>query len=112
MTERDKKYLSDILIAIDFIEEFLKGIDSFQKYSIDTKTKSAVERQLVIIGEAVNMFLKSSPTNKLENAQKIISFRNHLVHAYDSIDDSIVWAITQNYLGPLKMEIIKMVSNN
>jgi uncharacterized protein with HEPN domain len=110
MTERDKKYLSDILIAIDFIEDFLKGINSFKKYSEDTKTKSAVERQLVIIGEAVNNFLKSSPSNTLDNAQKIVSFRNHLVHAYDSVNDNIVWAIIQNHLPLLKTEIINKLS--
>jgi len=106
MTERDKKYLSDILIAIDFIEDFLNKINSFKKYSGDAKTKSAVERQLVIIGEAVNNYLKSSSSNTLDNAQKIISFRNHLVHAYDSVNDNIVWAIIKNHLPLLKTEII------
>ncbi len=110
MTEKDKKYLSDILIAIDFIEEFLKGTGSFEKYSGDAKTKSAVERQLVIIGEAVNNFLKSSASNSIKSAQQIISFRNHPVHAYDSIDDAIVWAITKNHLHPLRAEIIEKLS--
>lgn len=48
------KYLSDILRSIDLIESFLTGIDSFEKYQSDFKTQSAIERQLGIIGEAVN----------------------------------------------------------
>ena len=57
MTERAKKYLFDILFSIDAINEFLKGFD-FLKYQNDLKTKSAVDRQLSIIGEVVNKFSK------------------------------------------------------
>jgi uncharacterized protein with HEPN domain len=53
MTERGRKYLSDIQLAIELIESFVEGIDSFDNYSQDLKTQSAVERQLGIIGEAV-----------------------------------------------------------
>jgi uncharacterized protein YutE (UPF0331/DUF86 family) len=35
----------------------------------------------------------------------IIGFRNILVHAYDSIDDEIVWAIIKRHLSPLKEEV-------
>ena len=51
MTERSKKYLSDIFISIEFIEDFIADIKTFPDYQRDTKTKSAVERQLGIIGE-------------------------------------------------------------
>ena len=59
MTEKGKKYLSDILMAIDLIEQFTSDISGFSSYDSDLKTQSAVERQLVIIGEALNMFKKS-----------------------------------------------------
>ena len=45
------------------------------------------------------------PEEALENAKKIIGFRNILIHTYDAIDNSIVWAILKNHLGPLKEEI-------
>ena len=54
MTDRSRKYLSDILAAIGLIEEFLSGINDFRTYQSDQKTKSAIERQLGIIGEAIN----------------------------------------------------------
>ena len=44
MTERGRKYLSDILIAINLIESFTKDIDSFEDYTADLKTQSAIER--------------------------------------------------------------------
>jgi uncharacterized protein with HEPN domain len=89
MTERSKKYLSDILISIEFIEEFIADIKTFLDYQLDTKTKSAVERQLGIIGEAVNKYRQEGNPD-LTQTQQIIQFRNRLIHAYDSVDDSIV----------------------
>jgi uncharacterized protein with HEPN domain len=109
MTERGKKYLSDILIAIELIESFLKDIDSFDTYAADQKTQSAVERQLGIVGEAVNKFLQECPDEKFEHTEQIVGFRNRIIHAYDSIDNSIVWVILKRYLGPLKEEVQKMI---
>jgi uncharacterized protein with HEPN domain len=42
--EKSKKYLSDILMAIELIEEFTLGITDFNLYDKDRKTQSAVER--------------------------------------------------------------------
>ena len=79
--ERAKKYLSDILHAISLIEEFSSSVNDFKAYVDDPKTKSAVERQLAIVGEAINKYLKLDETNYFQNARQIISFRNWLVHA-------------------------------
>ncbi len=54
MKEKSLKYLSDILLAIDLIEDFTDGILEFHDYETDFKTQSAVERQLRTIGEALN----------------------------------------------------------
>jgi len=40
----------------------------------------------------------------LENARKIVGFRNRLIHAYDAVDSSMVWAIIKRHLPPLKEE--------
>jgi uncharacterized protein with HEPN domain len=105
MTEKSKKYLSDILMAIELIEEFIVDDKDFTLYDQDRKTQSAVERQLAIIGEALNQFKKLEPQIKIENDKQIISFRNRLVHAYDSLDNSMIWVIICRHLTPLKIEI-------
>jgi len=51
--DRKKKYYDDIIFSISLIDEFLIEISLFSQYKIDRKTKSAVERQLAIIGEAI-----------------------------------------------------------
>lgn len=105
MKEMSRKYLSDILIAIELIENFTSDISDFDEYERDLKTQSAVERQLVIIGEALNKLKKSEPDLIIENGRQMIGFRNRLVHAYDSIDNSIVWVILKKHLTNLKSEI-------
>ncbi|MBN1925054.1 MAG: DUF86 domain-containing protein [Prolixibacteraceae bacterium] len=105
MTEKDLKYLSDILRSIELIEEFTSVTTSFSEYIDDLKTQSAVERQLSIIGEAVKKFCSKQSGYTLEHSEKITGFRNRLIHAYDSIDPSIVWVIIKRYLPDLKKEI-------
>lgn len=105
MMDRGIKYLSDILRAIELIELFVSDTSSFEDYQSDTKTQSAVERQLGIIGEAVNKYNQYCPDDKLDHTRQIVGLRNRIIHAYDSIDDSIVWVIVNRYLTPLKKEV-------
>jgi len=106
MTDQGKKYLSDILRAIELIEQFTNTTTNFDDYSLDLKTQSAVERQLGIIGEAVGKFDELVPELTLENARKIVGFRNRLIHTYDAVDSSMIWAIVKRHLTPLKEEIL------
>ena len=105
MTDQGNKYLTDILQAIDLINSFVSDISNYNDYILDLKTQSAVERQLGIIGEAVSKFEKLFPESDIFNAIKIIGLRNRLIHAYDTIDPSIIWAIIKRQLEPLKKEI-------
>lgn len=106
---KEKKYLYDIINSIGLIRVFLTEVTSFNDYSKDLKTKSAVERQLGIIGEAVNKYQKITLEQKLENGVQIINLRNRLVHAYDGIDDSIIWVVINKHLQPLKEEVEKLL---
>jgi len=109
MTEQGKKYLSDIIRAIELIEQFSASTTSFQEYLSDLKTQSAIERQLSILGEAVNKFDKLQPELTLENARKIEGFRNRLIHTYDAVDPSMIWAIIRKHLPLLKEEVLQKI---
>jgi uncharacterized protein with HEPN domain len=109
MTEKGLKYLSDILMSIALIEEFTSENSDFNTFNNDRKTQSAVERQLAIIGEALNQFRKIEQSIEIKGDKQIVAFRNRLVHAYDSIDNSIVWVIITRHLSPLKIEIEKLI---
>lgn len=110
MTESQLKYLSDIVYSIGLIEQFMLDVTSYEQFQSDLKTRSAVERQLVIIGEAVNKFNQSSLT-PITDARQIIGLRNRLVHAYDAIDCSILWVITKNHLTNLKIEAEQLLTS-
>jgi len=109
MTEKGLKYLDDIIHAIELIEDFTSNISSFTDYVKDLKTQSAVERQLGIIGEAVNKFDLIHPEMSLLNARKIVGFRNRIIHAYDAVDSSMIWAIIKKELSPLYLEVKGMM---
>lgn len=110
MTEAARKYLSDILGSIDLIESFVIDTQTYQEYVSDLKTQGAVERHLAIVGEALNKFGKEEPTFTFEHQKQIIAFRNRLVHAYDNIDASIVWAVLKNHLPKLKTEVESFIT--
>ena len=112
MTDQGKKYLTDIIHAIALIESFTTGISTYDEYVNDLKTQSAVERQLGIIGEAIIKFEKIFPDSILNNARKIVGFRNRLIHAYDAVDPSIIWAIIKKHLEPLKQEVTEKLQSD
>jgi uncharacterized protein with HEPN domain len=75
------------------------------EYQNDVKTKRAVERNIEIIGEAVNRILKVNPDFKIENSRNIVGTRNRIIHSYDNISDDMIWSIVVNSLPKLKVEI-------
>ncbi|HKJ78235.1 MAG TPA: HepT-like ribonuclease domain-containing protein [Prolixibacteraceae bacterium] len=109
--KRADKYLLDILMSIEYIEEFIPTDYSFLDYLKDRKTSSSVERQLAIIGEAVNQYEKLNPNISLKNTGQIIAMRNRLIHAYDSIDDNVIWSAIKKDLPLLKKEA-KQIMND
>lgn len=111
MNDRSRKFLEDILTAIRHIETFCSDTPDINSYANDTKTKSAVERQPAIIGEAIIKIRKDHNNLQLTSAEKISAFRNRIVHSYDSIDDSIVWAVIKLHLPQLKTEVTSLLSN-
>jgi len=54
-----KKLLTDILEAINSVDEHLDGKRIFPEYQSNKTKRRAVERELEIIGEAVNKLLKN-----------------------------------------------------
>ncbi len=71
----------------------------------DTKTKRAIERNLEIIGEAVNRIIKKDSHFQIQHSSKIIGARNRIIHGYDKISDDLIWSIVINHLPKLKEEV-------
>jgi len=106
MNEKVLKYLYDIKLAIDEIELFFQGRDKrFNEYIKDIILKRAIERNLEIIGEAMNRILKEEPDITVENSRRIIGLRNQIIHGYDSVSDENIWGIVVNHIPILKAEV-------
>ena len=108
--DRKVKLYFDIVNSIDLIQEFIGPINLFEEYTVDLKTKSAIERQLGIVGEAMKIIRDIDPNEPIPYRDEIIGFRNVLVHGYDIIDDGIVWSILKTYLNPLKEQLLEKLS--
>jgi len=106
MDNEIKTWLYDILQSINEIESYYEDKPrKFEEFTADIKTKRAVERNLEIIGEAVNRILRKDKNFQLENAEKIIGTRNRIIHGYDKVSDDLIWSIVINHLPKLKAEV-------
>lgn len=66
--------------------------------------RSAVERQLEILGEALHRAgrLDESLREQVVELRRIVVLRNRIIHGYDSVDEEIVWDIVQSKVPPLE----------
>ena len=115
MDERILKWLYDIKICIEEIDGFFKVEEKdFFKYRNNLMLKRAVERNLEIIGEAINRIITRDSTfkEKISNAKAIIGLRNQVIHAYDNISDENIWSILTNHLPKLKNEVDVLIKEN
>ncbi|MCF8253759.1 MAG: DUF86 domain-containing protein [Bacteroidia bacterium] len=103
--------LSDIKQAIDEINEFLPEKKNFFEFQKDKKTKRAIERNIEIIGEAVNRILKSNPDYPITNARRIVDTRNRISHGYDSVTEDIIWGIVVKEIPSLDKEIRQLLNS-
>lgn len=115
MDERILKWLYDIQMAINEIDSYFDQKErNFYLYKGDVMLKRAVERDLEIIGEAVNRILKNDESfiQHISNARAIISLRNQVILAYDNISDEMIWSILTTHLPLLKTEINQLIASS
>jgi len=111
MDNEIKTWLYDILQSIKEIDSYYENKPKiFKEYIADIKTKRAIERDLEIIGEAVNRILRKNRDFQLKNAEKIIATRNRIIHGYNQISDDLIWSIVINHLPKLQEEVSKLIN--
>ena len=76
-------------------------------YEADAMMRSAVERQFEIIGEAMNKLagVDEETARRISEYERIIAFRNILIHGYAVVDDRLVWNVAQTNLPILAKEV-------
>lgn len=102
--------LDDIHREAKSIKGFVDGF-TFEAYVADKKTRFAVERCFEIIGEAMGRLdrINASEIELIRDYRAIRSFRNILAHAYDHVEDSLVWGIIERDLDNLIEDVEKII---
>lgn len=105
-----RAYLWDVQNAADAIAEFVKGI-SEESYTNDAMRKSAVERQLEIIGEALNQLsaVDAELAKQIPELRQAVGLRNVLIHGYAVIDDFLIWHTVCSDIPALRKHIANIL---
>lgn len=105
MEHNIKACLKDIEQAIQEIYDFLPKERNFLAFQKDLKTRKAVERNIEIIGEAMDRILKEEPKIQITDSRKIVDTRNRIIHGYDVVSDDVIWLIVNKSLPILEKEV-------
>lgn len=108
--DNTNKHLQDILTAVEEIDSFFGSEPKlFNEFAENLCLRRAVERNIEVIGEAMNRILKSNTDIQISNARKIVDARNYIIHGYDSLSVDILWSIVINHLPKLKVEVTELL---
>jgi uncharacterized protein with HEPN domain len=101
--------LSDIVRSIDEIHEFSNGltVEDFKLYLSNKMMRRAIERDLIIIGEAMHDIVKVDHTRvmRIKNSRRVIELRNDVVHSYDDLANEKIWQFIWTELPHLRKEV-------
>ncbi len=111
MNKEKGVYLEDILESIDWIMEYIEGIDE-EAFTGNQQLQDAVVRRLEIIGEAV----KGIPEEVKEGNpdvpwRKIAGLRDILIHSYSNVNTARVWKIIEDDMPALRARVADIVDS-
>ncbi len=110
MSPKARKLLEDVRDSAAFILERTRGLTA-ATCKADRLVRQAVERNFEIIGEAVNRLRKSEPVaaSTITGLERIIAFRNVLIHGYQLIKHDEVWNVITESLPVLLREVDEII---
>jgi len=101
-----------MLSSCEFLLEFTKGrkVDDYRE---NRAFRSAVERELQIIGEALMQLDNVRPdiAEQIPDYSNIIGFRHVLVHGYDALNPTTVWNVIETKLEPLRDQLQRILKD-
>lgn len=110
MTDEMKKLLTDIEQAILNIDIHLQAKRNFTEFTENITIRRAVERELEIIGEATNNLLKTDAAFPLSHTRKVVDLRNRVIHAYDDVDETVIWKVIVTDIPVLLQEVQQLLT--
>jgi uncharacterized protein with HEPN domain len=106
-----RKLLFGIQEGAAAIVDFIAG-RTLDDYLADRLLRSAVERQLEIIGEALVQLSKidAGVAAHITDRERIIGFRIMLIRGHSGITDRAVWEIVRTRLPVLRDEVFALLN--
>ncbi len=99
------KYLEDVRISIEDIENYSTGVNHAAQIENNQMLFDALCRRFAIIGEAIYQVDKLDPDIKITDKNKIKSLRHIIVHDYDAVRAPDLLIIILKNLPILKSEV-------
>ena len=111
MEHEARKHLWDARKATDAVIRFTQG-KTFEDYVSDDFFRSAVERQLQNVGEAIAQLAKVNAhmAERVPEFREIIAFRNILVHGYALLDNQLVWRAVEEDVPKLRAALERLLA--
>jgi uncharacterized protein with HEPN domain len=105
MQREPRAYVLDIVEACDAVALAIRDVP-LDDYLDNRLVRSAVEREFITIGEAVNALDGIAPNlfARITQARRIVDFRNQLTHGYMTVNSKVVWAIAARDAPLLRSE--------
>ena len=102
-------YVQDMIAACDVIAEYARGF-SKEHFVADRRTKDAVVRNLISLGEAAARVPEEARALAPDVPwRRIVRFRNIAVHGYFFLDDDIVWSVVETELPRLRQSVMTLL---
>lgn len=112
MRPESSALLWDVQTAGTRVADFIVGLDAVS-YAANDLRRSAVERQLEIVGEALKNLRNADPStaDQIPDLARIIGLRNILAHGYTVVDDTVVWAAASQRVPELLLVVDRLLAN-
>lgn len=106
---RDPAYLLDMLEAARALESFVRG-RTYEEFCSDLLLRSAVERQIEIIGEAARHVSDETRATRPDIPWRaIIAQRHRLAHEYGLIREETIWRVATFHAPQLARSLVAML---
>ena len=108
MPSRLPKHLFDALTAVKLARQFSAGL-SFDGFVSNVLVRSAIERQLEILGEACQRMVQADADirQRLPEVGFAVGLRNKIIHGYDRIENAVVYDTLMHDLPALEERLIQ-----
>lgn len=108
MPSRLPKHLFDALTAVRLARRFAAGL-SFDGFESNVLVRSAIERQLEILGEACQRMVQTDAAirQRMPEVGFAIGLRNKIIHGYDRLENAVVFDTLMHDLPVIEESLMK-----